>query len=89
MNNIVAFFFSNSVAYTINVFWVFKPGRHKRIVEILMFFGVSAISMAIGTPIMGALIRYLGMTTTLAFGANVIVAVLVNYAARKFIIFKG
>lgn len=89
INNIIAFFMSNSVAYITNVLWVFEAGRHKRVVEILMFFAVSAISMAVGTPIMGALIRFVGMTTTMAFGANIVVAVLVNYAARKFLIFKG
>ena len=40
-NNTIAFCFSNTVAYLINIKWVFVPGRHKRSVELLMFFAVS------------------------------------------------
>ena len=45
--------------------------------------------MAIGTSIMGFLIRYYGMQTTYAFAANIVSAVMINYAMRKFYIFKG
>ena len=89
LDNVICFFFSNLTAYILNVRWVFKPGRHNRVVEVLLFYAVSALSALIGTPLMGLLIRYLGLMTTLAFGVNIVVAVMVNYALRKFVIFKG
>lgn len=87
--NAVAFVISNLVAYLINVFWVFAPGRYHWIVEISLFYLVSGIAIVIGTGIMGFLIRRFGMLTTYAFGANIFSALMINYAMRKFFIFKG
>ena len=89
IDNFISFIFSNLTAYLMNIMWVFKPGRHSRIVEIGMFYAVSGVSMAIGTVVMGALIKSFGLTTTVAFGANVVTSVLINYVMRKFVIFKG
>jgi putative flippase GtrA len=87
--NAVAFVISNLVAYLINVFWVFAPGRYHWIVEISLFYLVSGIAIVIGTGIMGFLIRRFGMLTTYAFCANIFSALMINYAMRKFFIFKG
>ncbi len=89
IDNFLAFLFSNAVAYLINIWWVFKPGRHHWLVEFGLFYAVSGISVGIGTVLMGMLIRRYGMRTTYAFGANLVSAVLINYAARKFFIFQG
>lgn len=88
IDNGIAFIASNTMAYIINVLWVFERGRHHRLIEIDLFFLVSGVSMLIGTPLMGFLISFFGMTTTLAFGANIAVAVIINFAFRKYIIFK-
>ena len=89
LSNGVAFIFSNLVAYIINVFWVFRAGRHNRIVEIGLFYLVSGVSVIIGTSMMGFLIRYYDMQTTYAFTVNIVSAVMINYTMRKFFIFKG
>ncbi len=89
LSNGVTFVFSNMVAYITNVLWVFKAGRHNRIVEIGLFYLVSGVSVVIGTSLMGFLIRYYGMQTTYAFTANIFSAVMINYGMRKFYIFKG
>jgi putative flippase GtrA len=88
ITNVICFIFSNLTAYLINIAWVFTPGRHKRIVEIGMFYAVSGVSLLIGTSLMSALIQYGGKTTSVAFFANVVSAVTINYAMRKFVIFK-
>jgi len=87
--NALAFSVSNTFCYFLNRLFVFKPGRHHWVVEFLLFFAVSGISMVIGTAIQTFLITHQGMQTTLAFGANIICALLINYAMRKFVIFKG
>ena len=89
LSNVFAFMISNLVAYIINVYWVFVPGRYHWMVEIVLFYLVSGASLVIGTAIMGFLIRRFGMLTTYAFGSNIFTALLINYAMRKFFIFKG
>ncbi|MFN2352495.1 MAG: GtrA family protein [Kiritimatiellia bacterium] len=88
INNVAAFMFSNMTAYLINVYWVFTPGRHRRLVEIGMFYLVSAVSVGLGSIIMGLLIKSLQCSTTLAFGAVTACSVLINFAMRKYVIFR-
>ena len=87
--NVFAFLLSNLVAYILNILWVFEPGRHHIILEILYFYLVSGISVMIGTTMMGILIKRFGMLTTYAFASNIFTAVMINYAVRKFFIFQG
>ena len=89
INNSVAFVISNFVCYMINIAWVFKPGRHHWLLEISLFYLVSGVSFALGTGLQTWLIAQFGVQTTLAFGCNLVTAVLINYAMRKFVIFKG
>lgn len=89
INNGVAFVVSNFVCYLINVAWVFKPGKHHWAVELGLFYLVSGVSFGLGTGIQTWLIYQFGFQTTLAFGANLVTALLINYAMRKFVIFKG
>jgi putative flippase GtrA len=89
INTVVAFVFSNLTAYLLNIFWVFKRGRHHWVLEVLYFYLVSGASMVIGTAIQSWLIAQWGLTTTVAFGANLVSSVMINYALRKFFIFKG
>ena len=88
ISNIFAFTCSNTVAYLLNVIWVFTPGRHRRFVEFFLFFAVSAISIVIGSAIMGFLIRFYHWQTTYAFAANIITSLMINFVIRKFYIFK-
>jgi len=89
LSNGVTFICSIMVAYLLNVSWVFKPGRHSRIIEICLFYLVSVVSLVIGTSIMGLLIRYYGIQTTYAFSVNIVSGVIINYGMRKFYIFDG
>lgn len=87
--NVLAFMVSNMVAYVTNVMWVFEAGRHPFLVEIFLFYCVSGLSILIGTLLMGLLIKRFGLLTTYAFAANIVSAVMINYAVRKFFIFQG
>jgi|ERR1044071_922901 putative flippase GtrA len=89
LSNGAAFLFSNLVAYLLNIYWVFVPGRHRWIVEVGLFYLVSGTAIVIGTWVMGILIRRFGMLTTYAFGANLFAALMINYVMRKFFIFNG
>ena len=89
IDNAITFMFSNMVAYVINILWVFESGRHNRVLEIAIFYAVSGISTVIGTLLMGFLIKQFGVMTTVAFGANALVSLMINYILRKKIIFKG
>lgn len=89
ISNCIAFLVSNMVAYITNILWVFKGGKYHFIIELLLFYAVSGISIVLGTVLMGFLIKRFGMLTTYAFGANIFSAVMINYAVRKFFIFHG
>ena len=77
------------MAYLINIYWVFVPGRYHWVLEITLFYLVSGVAIVIGTSIMGVLIRRFGMLTTYAFASNLFAALMINYAMRKFFIFNG
>ncbi len=85
----VAFLFSNMVAYVINIYWVFHRGRHHWLLEIAYFYAVSGVSAIIGTLLTGSMIHQWGVSTSLAFGVNVIVSLLINFVVRKSFVFKG
>lgn len=87
--NAIAFAISNTFCYLLNRLFVFKPGRHHWVLELLFFFAVSGVSLTLGTVIQTFLITQQGVQTTLAFGVNLISSLLINYAMRKFVIFKG
>jgi putative flippase GtrA len=89
IGNGIAFVISNFVAYVINIYWVFVPGRYYWVIEIALFYLVSGVAIVIGTAFMGYLIRRFGMLTTYAFSANLFSALMINYAMRKFFIFNG
>lgn len=85
----IGFVIANIFCYILNRLFVFKPGRHTWLVEFLLFFAASGLSLFLGTAIQTVLITHFGIQTTIAFGANMVSALLINYAARKFFIFKG
>lgn len=85
----LAFLVANFVAYVANVLWVFEPGRHSRRKEIALFYLVSGLSFVIGTGLAAALIRFGGLETSYAKIVNMFASVMINYAGRKFFIFKG
>lgn len=89
ISNIVTFIFSNLIAYLLNIYWVFEQGRHHVVVEILLFYLVSGISVLLGTSLMGFLIKRFGILTTHAFAANIASAVLINFVVRKYFVFSG
>ena len=86
---VIGFTISNVFCYILNRLFVFKPGKHHVILEFLLFFGVSAISQVVSLSLQTVLISSYGMQTSYAFGANIVCALLINYATRKFLIFKN
>lgn len=86
---IIAFMFSNLAAYLINIHWVFEPGRHAWYLELLLFYAVSGISIAIGTVAGWLMIKWFHLSTTTAYVGKLIAAVMINFICRKFVIFKG
>jgi len=89
IDSAIAFVFSNLTAYLINIAWVFEPGRHRRHIEIGLFYAVSIVSIATGTGLGWLMIRALGASTTASYIAKMVSAVMINYVCRKYIVFKG
>jgi len=89
IDKVICFMFSNLTAYILNVLFVFKPGKHKRHHEMMLFFALSTLSFVIGTFAGDVLIRFFGLDTTYSYIAAMISALMINYAGRKFLIFNG
>ena len=89
LNKAITFIFSNLTAYIVNILWVFHPGRHKKWVEFALFYVVSIISFCVGTFLGWFVIAFFGMTTTAAYVANLFASLMINYACRKYWVFKG
>ncbi len=88
-DNMIAFVFSNTFCYLVNVLWVFETGRHSRKKEFLLFLAASAISSGSGILIADVLVRWGGMQTSVSYIAKILASVMINYIARKKIVFKG
>ena len=89
IGNVIAFMVSNLTAYVLNVLFVFKAGKHSRWKELGLFYLVSAVSVGIGVAIGAVLIQTFGLSTSSSYIAKAVSTTLINYAARKFIIFHG
>jgi len=89
IGNVIAFMISNLTAYVLNVLFVFKAGKHSRWNELGLFYLVSGMSVGIGVAIGAVLIQVFGLSTSSSYIAKAVSTTLINYAARKFIIFHG
>lgn len=87
--SVTGFMLSNLAAYVMNVLWVFKGGRHHWLVEIVLFYLVAGISLAVGTGLQWWLIARFNLSTSLAFFLNIGASLMINYVVRKKLIFKG
>ena len=88
VNNTIAFFLSNTVAYFLNVKFVFKSGRHGRRTEVGLFFLASAIGFFPALYSLEIIINRFSLNTYIANFGFAIVAAAGNFVARKFLIFK-
>ena len=89
INTVATFMVSNLAAYLLNIHWVFEPGRHPWYIEIGLFYAVSGISVALGTGLGWAMIRWLHFSTTASYAGKLVASLMINYVCRKFVIFRG
>ena len=89
INNSVAFLAATIVAYITNVLFVFKTGRHHPVMEFIYFTGGSSIAFAISQFAGPWLVHQYGLPTVVAFLTNLAASILLNFAIRKFFVFKG
>ncbi|GHC66324.1 GtrA family protein [Roseibacillus persicicus] len=88
INNTVAFFFSNTVAYFLNVRFVFQSGRFNRKTEVGLFFLASAIGFFPALYSLDLIIRTFSLNTHIANIGFPAVAAIGNFFARKLLIFR-
>lgn len=84
----ICFLASNAVVYVLNIRFVFEAGRHRKPVEILLFFG-SSLFQFFFIWLGGVLITVYHWEVTYSNITMLVVAMLVNFIIRKKIIFKG
>ena len=79
---------ANVFCWLMNRAFVFRPGRFPWFAEFCMFFGVAALAMGLAAGVCWLLINFVGLMTTLAVVLEVMLSFLLNYFARKFLIFN-
>ncbi len=84
----VCFVLSNTVVYLLNSRYVFRTGRHRKPVEILLFFG-SSLFQFFFIWLGGILITVFKWEVTYSNIAMLMVALMVNFMIRKKVVFKG
>ncbi len=87
-NNGIAFLFSNMLVYWLNTKWVFQQGRHGVLKEFFFFSLVNLPGVLCGGLVQFWITKVLGWPTIVAIGGFVLPSVLINFACRKFFIFK-
>lgn len=88
IGSVIAFMASNMTAYMLNVLFVFNGGRHSKLKELGLFYLVSGLSVGIGIAVGALLIQVFDFSTSYSYVAKAVSSTLINYAGRKFFIFR-
>lgn len=86
--HLLAFLPSNLTAYYLNRLFVFTPGRHNQLKEISLFTLISFFSFSLGEMIPLWLVSQYNIPNVAAHGSFIISSALINFIARKFLIFE-
>ena len=84
----ICFLLANAVVYTLNVMFVFKAGRYRKPVEILLFFG-SSLFQFFFIWLGGILITVFNWEVTYSNICMLLTSLMVNFVVRKKVVFKG
>ena len=90
-NNIIAFTISNSAAFWLNSKYLFKPGRHSKVNEVLLFFLISGLSFALGLFAIKKVFILIESNAAVEHLANltfIVCSASVNFICRKFLVFS-
>ena len=90
-NNIIAFIISNSTAFWLNSKYLFKPGRHSKVNEVLLFFLISGLSFALGLFSIKKIFILIESNAAVEHLANltfIVCSASVNFICRKFLVFS-
>ncbi len=84
----LAFLPSNFSTYYLNRLFVFTPGRHNPLKEIGLFTLISFLSFSLGEILPLWLVSQHNVPNGIAHGSFIISSALINFAARKFLVFE-
>jgi len=88
LDKTIAFLIANATSYTMNSRWVFTPGRHRKVAEIALFFGVSLLSYGCGMQFGRTLIVSFDAPSHVAAIACIGLATVMNFTIRKTVVFR-
>lgn len=89
INSTIGFLVSNIACWLLDRIFVFRPGRHKTSRELAYFVAVSGVALGVGQAVQAALMYFAEASSWTSLGANILAALSINFAARKFFVFKG
>lgn len=86
--NILAFSFAVIINYLLSRYWVFERGRLSTRVEFSAFVIVSIIALGINQSVLYALAKMLLLNYIIAKILAILVTILWNFTAKKYLVFK-
>lgn len=84
----ISFILSNAVVYILNILYVFEAGRHRKPMEIFLFYFFSLFQFVF-IGIGSVLISQFNWEVTYSNIAMLFLGLIVNYIVKKYIVFKG
>ncbi len=87
--NLVAITIAILVNYVISQKWVFETGRHSKEVEVLAFIIVSVFIVITNQLLMWGLVDGLGFNEKLSKVLSIGLVAIINFFAKKFLVFKS
>lgn len=87
--NSIPFLVSSIFVYITNRNWVFTAGQHNRTKEIILFYVVASVAFLVGTSGGAFLVGEYNWNEYTALIITIGSSVLINFAGRKLIVFKG
>ena len=87
--NIMSFALANVLNYLLSRNWVFIKGKHSTRIEFLSFFLVVTVGLLLNQAVMWALVEKFAMDYKISKIFAIGIAVIWNFFAKKFLVFKG
>lgn len=78
---------ANVTVYFLNIKYVFESGKHRRLYEVILFFGISLAVFLGGTWVGALLIDLANWHITYTYMFILVASVALNYILRKFVVF--
>ncbi|UZS00172.1 GtrA family protein [Chondrinema litorale] len=88
LSNLIAISIAILVNYIISQKWVFESGRHSKEVELVVFIMLSVVIILLNQLLMWSFVDGLGFNEKISKVSSIALVAIINFFAKKFLVFK-